>query len=495
MEQKKLKLWKALEEHAHSIRLHLPSHLMPTVPKQKFNASFSSIHLDYSHQHLTEQTLELLFNLAETCQLREKIEALMHGGIVNVSENRPALHTALRADEKNPILVNGRDIMPDIFETRLKMKAIAEQIRAKEWLGFAGNPITDIINIGIGGSDFGPKFCLKALTDLTSKELNYHFISDADPHSFKHTIEKLRPDTTLFIISSKSFSTQETLYNTQKAMDWIGSPQYYNRHFIAVTAHSDRAKTFGIHNVLSTWDWVGGRYSFCSAINLIGAIALGYEQFSQILAGANQMDRHFRESDFANNLPVLLALLGIWNNNFLHINNLLFLTYSQRLDFFVPYVQQLDMESNGKSIDLQAKSVHYATGPLVWGGSGNQAQHSYYQLLCQGTHKVTVDFISVSAFNHEMINEMCEAKINLLTQGVKSEDNPNGYIPGNIPLNHLSIDNHTPFSIGALIALYEHKIFAQSVIWNINPFDQPGVESARRNYKAWAQRKMAADLF
>ena len=265
-------------------------------------------------------------------------------------------------------------------------------------------------------------------------------------------------------------------------MDWIGKQQHHAKHFIAVTAHPKKASQFGIQTVLPIWDWIGGRYSFCSAINLITAIAIGFEHFNQLLAGANSMDQHFKESDFSTNLPVLLALLGIWNNNFLHIHNLLILTYSERLEQFVPYIQQLDMESNGKSIDNTGKTVNHATGPIIWGGLGNQAQHSYYQLLCQGTHKVTADFISLSAFDGQIINKMCDAKINVLTAGVNDQENQNGYIPGNTPLNRIRINNYSPFSIGALVALYEHKIFVQSVIWNINPFDQPGVESAKHSY-------------
>ncbi len=487
----KTRIWKSLEAQAQSLRLHIPQNFtqQPTYNRQQFNAFSCDIHLDYSHQHITHQTLELLLNLADSCQLRDKINALIRGDNLNLSENQPALHTALRDSSGLPILVRQQNVMSNIITTREKMLNIAEQIRTKRWLGFSGKPIMDIVNIGIGGSDLGPRFCLKALADFTTKELNYHFISDADPNSFKKTIEKLNPETTLFIISSKSFTTQETLYNAKKAMDWIGLPARHERHFIAITAEIEKAHQFGISTVLPIWAWIGGRYSFCSSINLIAAIAIGSEHFNQLLAGAHEMDKHFQESDFAKNLPVLLALLGIWNNNFLHIHNLLVLTYTQHLEYFIPYLQQLDMESNGKSIDNQGKTVNYATGPLVWGGLGSQAQHSYYQLLCQGTHKVTADFISLSAFDGHMINDLCAAKIKLLTAGVHTTENPNGFIPGNIPLNHISINNYSPFIVGALVALYEHKIFTQSVIWDINPFDQPGVESAKRNYKTHSKHK------
>ena len=477
-------LWKSLEDHAHSIRLHLPKNLTSTATddRQIFTAFSSNIHLDYSNQHITTDTLELLLALADSCNLQGKINALIRGDNVNISENRPALHTALRAPINTSILVSAQDIMPMVVSTRNKIKDVVAKIRTKQWLGYSGKPITDIVNIGIGGSDLGPRFCLKALKEFTSKELGYHFISDADPNSFKNAVENLTPDTTLFIVSSKSFTTQETLYNAKKAMTWIGKSNHYEQHFIAVTAHVEKAESFGITTVLPIWEWIGGRYSFCSAINLISAIAIGFDNFNQLLAGANSMDTHFQQSNFASNLPVLLALIGIWNNNFLHIHNLLFLTYSQNLEHFVPYIQQLDMESNGKSIDIYGKTVNYATGPIIWGGLGNQAQHSYYQLLCQGTHKVTADFIRLNEHDGHIINTMCEAKFNVLTTGVHDQENQNGYIPGNMPLNNLRITNYTPFSIGALVALYEHKVYTQSVIWGINPFDQPGVESAKRSH-------------
>ena len=482
-------LWKRLEEHGKTLCLYTPqtSPRNPTINQFIFNASSCNINLDYSNQHITTHTLKLLFSLANKCGLQNKINGLMSGDNVNISENRPALHTALRAIGDTPIIVNHQNVMVEIIAARKKMQLITEQIRAKLWLGFSGKPITNIVNIGIGGSDLGPRFALKALADFTTKDLGFHFISDADPSSFKHTISKLKPETTLFIISSKSFSTQETLYNATQAMEWIGNQHYHEKHFIAVTAHIKKAHQFGIKIVLPLWDWIGGRYSFCSAINLITAIAIGFEQFSQILAGANSMDQHFQQCDFSSNLPVLLALLGIWNNNFLHIHNLLMLTYTQHLDKFVPYVQQLDMESNGKSIDNQGKTVNHATGPLVWGGSGNQAQHSYYQLLCQGTHKVAGDIISLNEHSGYMINNMCDETIKVLTAGVNNQTNPNGYIPGNTPLNHIRINNCSPFTIGALVSLYEHKIFTQSVIWDINPFDQPGVESAKSTCRVETQ--------
>ena len=382
------------------------------------------------------------------------------------------------------ILVNNEDIIPDILDVRQKMRTISNQIRSGEWLGYSGKPITSIVNIGIGGSDFGPRFCLNALTDFTLDSLDYHFISDVDPKAFEHTVKKLNPETTLFIIASKSFTTYETLVNGKKALAWLGSSKYLDQHFIAVTANTIKANEFGVSNVLKIWDWVGGRYSICSAINLITCIAIGYDSYLELLAGANDMDEHFCESELHENMPVLLALLGVWNINLLHIPSLLLLVYARQLEFFVPYIQQLDMESNGKSIDNEGRAVNYGTGPIVWGGIGNQVQHSYYQLLCQSSHKIAADFISINSVNNEIINSICNAKINILSQGVLSLEQPNGFIPGGMPINHIKIGSCTPFNLGALIALYEHKIYVQSILWNINAFDQPGVESAKlSNYR------------
>lgn len=471
-------VWDTLKAHADSIQISLNQ--QPADNILKTNASACGINIDYSHQRISSQTLEQLFALCTESNLREKIHALVRGDKVNLSQNRPALHTALRASGNTPIWVDGKDVMPDILKTRDAMHEIVDKIRGGQWLGFTGKPITDVVNIGIGGSDLGPRFCLKAFAEITTPNLNFHFISDIDPTNFKHTVASLKPETTLFIIASKSFTTQETLFNARKAFAWIGEKKHLALHCIAVTANTQHAQSLGISTILPIWDWVGGRFSLCSAINLITAIAIGYDAFSQMLDGSNSMDKHFIETDFSENLPVLLAVLGIWNNNFLQKQSLLLLTYSRQLEQFVPYIQQLDMESNGKGLNNQGERVNHSTGPLIWGGLGNQAQHSYYQLLCQGTHSVAADFITINTFDGELINDMCLAKIKILTTGVNELENPTGFIEGNLPLNHIRIKDCSPFSIGALISLYEHKIFTQSVIWDINPFDQPGVDSAKR---------------
>ncbi|RMX05587.1 glucose-6-phosphate isomerase [Legionella jordanis] len=476
-----LNSWIELEKHVQTIRLATVNELKSSAHRnQALNISTQNIHLDLSKQRLNTSSVELLLALAEECQLRNKIHALMSGEIVNRSENRPALHTALRAPAKESIFVNGHNIIPEVQAAREAMKDISEKIRSGKWLGFSGKPIQDVVNIGIGGSDLGPRFLIKALAHLVDERLNYHFVSDVDPYALANVTKKLNPETTLFIVSSKSFTTRETLYNAKKALAWLDNPQHIDKHFIAVTAHGQRAKEFGFNQVLPIWDWVGGRFSLCSAVSLIAAIAIGYEAFSQLLEGAHHMDEHFKNASFEQNIPVMLALAGIWNNNFLHIPNLLMLVYAQQLEYFVSYVQQLDMESNGKSIDQTGRALNYSTGPLVWGGLGNQAQHSYYQLLCQGTHKVALDFISLKSFSSEIINEMSHAKQRILAYGVDNPLDPNGYIPGNQPLNHIELTDCSPFTLGQLVAMYEHKIYAQSVIWNINAFDQPGVESAKK---------------
>jgi len=477
------KIWNALEKHAHDISTCGINDLYQHSPNRdiEFKQSTCGIEFDFSKQRVTHETLGLLFELAEACHLNQKIDALMAGEKVNASENRAALHTALRVPRYTPFMLDGHDIMRDIFDARHKMEVIAEDLRNQTWLGYSNQPIKDVVNIGIGGSDLGPKFCISALSDDSSSVLRFHFISDADPDAFKRVIATLNPETTLFIVSSKSFTTQETLFNMKKAMDWIGDINRFEQHFIAVTADVEKAHAWSIKNSLPIWDWVGGRYSVCSAINLITMIAIGPDQFKEFLAGAHAMDMHFKNTSFQENLPVLAALLGVWNNNFLNIHTLLMLVYSSRLEQLVPYVQQLDMESNGKRIDRDNRTVAYATGPIVWGGLGNRAQHSYYQLLCQGTHRVTADFISLKTFDASMLNIFCRAKQKVLTQGVDVDNKISKQILGETPLNHVLLEACSPFILGALISLYEHKTYVQSVVWNINPFDQPGVESAKQN--------------
>ncbi|MFO2957123.1 glucose-6-phosphate isomerase [Legionella pneumophila serogroup 8] len=483
--QTELPMWNLLQQEADKIRLTSGSQLTPFMNGMHLDycKQINTIEYDYSRQKVNNTILDLLINLANEIKLQEKIDGLIRGEKVNISENRSALHTALRDLSNKSILIDGLDIMSEVVSTREKIRMISNRIREKKWLGYSGLPITDIVNIGIGGSDLGPRVCIHALSNYVSKEFNYHFISDVDPASFNDVIAKINPQTTLFIVSSKSFTTKETLLNARKAFALYEDMASIDQHFIAVTAHPERAYQMGIKTVLPIWDWVGGRFSFCSAVNLITAIAIGYEQFVELLAGAHDIDTHVQFTDFKNNIPVLMALIGVWNNNFLNIHNLLILTYSKKLEYFVPYVQQLDMESNGKSIDVNGRMVDYATGPIVWGGLGNQAQHSYFQLLCQGTHRCVGDFITLKTNDEHEINSMCHYKMKVLSEGIQTIENPYGYIPGNMPMNHLILSDCSPYTLGALVALYEHKIFIQSVIWNINPFDQPGIESAKSAHR------------
>lgn len=466
--------WKKLEKYAGNFSK------ATNALQKNYSVASENISLDFKGQQIDDSILNTLFELANERNLYEQINALLEGHPVNNTENRAALHTALRAFEDETIQINNRNIVTDVMHVRKKMKAITTQIRNGEWLGYSGKPITDVVNIGIGGSMLGPLFCVDALSDYVTDHLKFHFIAEIDPNAFSRVTAPLNPETTLFIISSKSFTTPETLYNMEKAFAWINKKQDFDKHFIAVTAHVEKAQELGFDHILSIWDWVGGRYSSCSAINLITCIAIGYEQFSSMLAGAKLMDQHFRHTEPTKNLPILLGLLGIWNINFLKSNNQLVLTYSEDLKYFVPYLQQLDMESNGKSVNKQGRAVDYDTGPIIWGGPGNQAQHSYYQLLCQGTRKIAADLISVKTFDQEPINKMCHGHKKVLTAGVTEEDNPHSFIPGTMSVNHLSLDDSSPKTLGSLIALYEHKIFVQGVIWNINSFDQPGVESSKK---------------
>lgn len=454
-----------------------------TESQQENCVKACGITLHFRHQCLTPKSLEKLIQLAHHVDLAVHMQHLFSGQLVNWSEKKPALHTALRAANNHPPLwVEEVNVIEHVQKAKQQIHRISEDLRSKQWRGFHGKTITDIVNVGIGGSDLGPKFCLHALSEYAHPELRFHFISNADPISLSNQLRQLNPDTTLFIVASKSFTTQETLINTEAILKWLESYRIA-KHVIAVTANPAAAHAFGIQTILPIWSWVGGRYSACSAINLITAISIGYDHFEEMLQGARAMDEHFLQTPYAHNLPVLLALIGIWNINFKHINNLLILTYADRLSYFTSFIQQLDMESNGKSVDKQGKRIQHATAPLVWGGCGSQAQHSYYQLLSQGTHNFTADFITIASDENKILNGFCRAKMLALSQGIQETDNLAQRIDGNRRFNHISLETCTPKHIGALIALYEHKIFTQSVVWNINPFDQPGVDSSKQLQK------------
>jgi glucose-6-phosphate isomerase len=472
--------WHALKECYRQLQNCSVSDLSKINHTSDFKQSACGIELDFARQRLDLKTLNLLIDLANARELPQKIKGLFNGEKLNRSENRPALHTALRAEKNDAILVDKVNIVPEIIFTLSQMEAIADRVRHKLWFGASGEVITDIVNIGIGGSDLGPKMALDALQEFTDKRLAYHFISDLDPDSFNDVIDKLNPKTTLFIVASKSFTTKETLINFNKACLWLNDSNAIKEQVIAVTANIDKAYSMGVKQVLPIWDFIGGRFSFFSAVNLILMIAVGPTKFYEMIAGGRSMDEHFKSAPFAQNLPVLLALIGIWNINFFNANNHVLLAYSKRLQFFIPYLQQLDMESNGKHIDIHGNPVAYPTGPIVWGGLGNQAQHAYYQLLCQGSHKTAVDFILIDKTRYQKVNRLALDKMDVLSFGYQSKLAAHHNIKGNVPLNKLTLTRLTPATMGALIALYEHKIFCQSILWNINAFDQPGVESAKK---------------
>ncbi len=472
-------IWNSLEKHAQSLQYK------PTLQNHSSAVlKTDAITLDYSHQVVDATAINLLDGLARACQIPGLVVQLMSGGPMNHAT--PALHTALRSFDLAPLWVAEIDIKREIVAVREQMRLITEQIRTGQWLGDSGKPITDVVNVGIGGSMLGPQFCMDALADYCIQTLGFHFISDFDNAACQRVLRQLDPETTLFIVSSKSFATTETLWNAKKVIEWGGYAGFSAQHFIAVTACLDKARALGFRQILPIWAWVGGRFSVCSAINLMTCIAIGYEQFLEFLQGAEAMDEHFLTTDIQHNLPMMLALLGIWNNNHLKIHNRLILTYAQSLQGFVPYLQQLEMESNGKSIDRQGRDIHYATVPIIWGGSGNQAQHSYFQMLSQGTHRLSVDLISLASLDNHVIERHKEA----LFSNEKEDSHPNSYIP----CNHIQLVDNSPYSIGSLIALYEHKVFAQAMIWNINPFDQPGVERMKQKMEQGAPHRPSMTL-
>lgn len=450
-----------------------------TFRKTEYCSEVAGIKLDYSLQPINQNTLTCLIQLVSRIHLKDHIDNLFSGCIVNYSEQRPALHTALRATSNDVVTFNGENIILNIQHTLRQMQFIADQICNHTWMGHQGKPITDVVNIGIGGSDLGPNMAVHALHHYKNTTIGCHFISDSDPDGFDDVINGLNPATTLFIVSSKSFTTHETLLNLKKAIAWLNTNDLKN-HLIAVTANPERVFQYGISHVLPIWDWIGGRYSFFSAINFILMIAIGPKHFQQLLLGANTMDSHFKSASLAQNMPVLLALLGIWNLNFFGSNNHLMLVYSKRLANFIPYIQQLDMESNGKSTDISGKRIHYNTGPLVWGGLGNHAEHAFYQLLYQGSHYITGDFIFIGEERYHTMNQLADNKLNALVFGVNMCESLSRLTHGNAGINKITLGELSPFTLGALVSLYEHKIYCQSVIWNINPFDQPGVEAAKK---------------
>ena len=430
--------------------------------------SFGPIKLNIQHHQLHDTMLNKIADLGA----EQGLFAARQNGLAGQTEILPPF-MYLRRSEHGAI---SDKYQHDVALMREQMRNVVAIIRANQWLGYSGKPITDIVNIGIGGSDLGPKLYFDALNKLPSKQsLKCHFISDADYYSAQECLDPLNPETTLFIVSSKSFTTEETMMNANLARQWIGHPHAMSQHFIAVTANPKQAKTCGYAHIIEFGSWVTGRFSVTSAINLINAIFFGFDDYLAFIKGAEDMDKHFLTAAWHDNIPMMLAFVGIWNINFLNIPTQLMLMYHSKLRYLVDYVQQLDMESNGKSYDRFGQTIDYATAPIVWGGLGNQSQHSYYQLLAQGSHQVAIDFLSVNDEKNHYLNELCQKRKKSLYDGVKAAQESSA-IKQHTSVNHIELTELTPRSLGALIAMYECKVFAQASIWHLNPFNQPGVD-------------------
>ncbi len=474
----------------------------------QFSVTAPDYLFDYSKNLITQETLELLLALAEECGLPQAIEAMFRGEKINENEGRAVLHTALRDFSEDPVFVDGNNIKPDVKKVLSQMKSFSSAVISGAHTGFSGKQITDVVNIGIGGSDLGPAMVSSALKHYRTR-LNVHFVSNVDGCHLAETLKDLQPESTLFIIASKTFTTQETMANAAAAKIWFlenGSEDDVAKHFVALSTNIQSVMEFGIsrENIFEFWDWVGGRYSLWSAIGLSIVLAVGYENFEQLLRGAHETDRHFRTADHKENMPVLMALLGIWYRNFMGSATYAILPYSQYLNRFAAYLQQGDMESNGKSVDRNGDFVTYETGPVIWGEPGTNGQHAFYQLIHQGTELIPADFIayakplSGSNDQHQKLlanffaqtealafgktEEEVEAEIDMLTAEKQAQEPPVSFkvFAGNTPTNSFLFKELTPHTLGQLIALYEHKIFVQGIIWNVFSFDQYGVELGKK---------------
>jgi glucose-6-phosphate isomerase len=476
---------------------------------KKFSIQFEDILLDYSKNRIDEQTIALLIQLAKECSVNEAIEAMFSGEKINATEGRPVLHIALRNRSNKPIYVDGKDVMPDVNKVLDHMKEFSHAIISGSWKGYTGKPITDVVNIGIGGSDLGPVMVTEALKAYKN-HLNLHFVSNVDGTHIAETLKEVDPETTLFLIASKTFTTQETMGNAHSARDWFlaagATEADVAKHFAALSTNAAAVEKFGIDtkNMFEFWDWVGGRYSLWSAIGLSIALSIGFDNFVELLEGAHATDEHFRTAEFEQNIPVTLGLLGIWYNNFFEAETNAILPYDQYMHRFAAYFQQGDMESNGKHVDRNGKHVEYQTGPIIWGEPGTNGQHAFYQLIHQGTKLIPADFIAPAQSHnplgehHNMLLSNFFAQTEALMNGKTEEEviaelkaagksdaeiaaiAPFKVFEGNRPTNSFLLKKITPHSLGSLIAMYEHKIFVQGIIWNIYSFDQWGVELGKQ---------------
>jgi len=507
-----LPAWRALEKHRQEIAgVHMRDLFAVDSERfSKFSLVFNDILFDFSKNRVTEKTLNLLEHLAEEMNLSKKIEAMFRGARINVTENRAVLHVALRNRSNRPILLDGDDVMPDVNRVLGMMRRFTEAVRSGRWKGCTGKSITDVVNIGIGGSDLGSRMVVKALSPYVDPSLRVHFISNVDEADLVQTLLGLDPETTLFCVASKTFTTLETMANAKSARNWllerVKDPSAVAKHFVAISTNSPKVAEFGIDtaNMFEFWDWVGGRYSIWSSIGLPIALAVGMDRFESMLEGAHRIDEHFRTAPFHRNIPVLMALLGIWYDNFFAADAYAILPYDQYLEYLPAYLQQGDMESNGKTVDLEGDPVNYSTGPIIFGQPGTNGQHAFYQLMHQGSALIPCDFIAAAQSHHNlgdhhellisnyiaqtealMLGKTFEdAKIELEAQGVQGERLEElaaaKTFKGNRPSNSILYKKLTPETLGSLIALYEHTIFVQGAIWNINSFDQMGVELGKQ---------------
>jgi glucose-6-phosphate isomerase len=497
----KRKAWKALETHYKQIReLHLRN-LFADDPKrgERMTVDAAGLFLDYSKNRITDETVKLLIQLAEESGLRSRIDAMFRGEKINTTENRAVLHVALRAPQGASIVVDGQDVVPEVHAVLDKMAGFSNRVRSGEWQGHTGKRIRNVINIGIGGSDLGPVMAYEALKHYSERAMTFRFVSNVDGTDFAEAVRDLDPLETLFIVSSKTFTTLETMTNAHSARAWSvgglgGDEKSVAKHFVAVSTNAAEVAKFGIDtaNMFGFWDWVGGRYSMDSAIGLSTILAIGADNFRAMLDGFHQMDEHFRTTPFERNLPVLMGLLGLWYSDFFGAETVAVLPYEQYLKRFPAYLQQLTMESNGKHVTLDGREVSYATGPIYWGEPGTNGQHSFYQLIHQGTRLIPCDFIAFGrplnqlGRHHDMLLANVFAQTEALAFGktpeqVKAEGTPDWLVPhrvfeGNRPSNTILADRLTPEILGKLVALYEHSVFTQGTIWQINSFDQWGVE-------------------
>ena len=509
-------VWQKLCTHQQTVaKLHM-RHLFANDPHRfnKYSLKFSDLLFDYSKNRITDETMPLLFQMAKEANIEQWREKMFAGEKINITENRAVLHTALRNRSNKPVMVGGKDVMPDINNVLAQMREFSEKVRNGAWLGFTGKTITDIVNIGIGGSDLGPVMVCDALKPYASDKMNIHFVSNIDGAHLMRALEKCSPETTLFIVASKTFTTQETMTNALSARTWFLDSAIDNshvaKHFVALSTNAKAVADFGIDtaNMFVFWDWVGGRYSLWSAIGLSIALYVGMDHFEALLDGAHEMDNHFRDAPLEQNMPVILALIGIWYNNFFHVDTHAILPYDQGMARFPAYMQQADMESNGKFICRDGSRVQYKTGPVIWGEAGTNGQHAFYQLIHQGTQIVPADFlmpvhshyaIGKKGYAHHKIllanflaqtqslmmgKTIDEARAELEKQDLEPEELekllPHKVFEGNRPTTSILFDKLTPKTLGQLIALYEHKIFVQGILWDINSYDQWGVEYGKQ---------------